>query len=340
MQGQRNGPVESIENRDPTQCDYAPPGEYMLDHTFVFHDGWYHLFNISGTAGYYHGYNGNNETLAWSISRDLVNWEFRGHVLHASGWEGFFDQHEVWAPFCIKGPDAFYMYYTGVIHPHRPMEYRKLGHDHPWVGKGHVETQGIARSTDLTDWVKISDPYKGAGIPGRDSHVVYDEEGERFLLYTTLGVMKVHASESRDLENWEPLGECAEFPPLASDSPELPDQARQFGGKVNSSESLTVMRHPLNGRWIMLGNWQYILSDDPASFSMKDVRIHDFKYDGKLVDVGTAGEYLQYKGRWYRSGNLGKRDYWRLGFTEIEWVEDGAFRIIKSSVILNNIEHP
>ena len=52
------------------------------------------------------------------------------------------------------------------------------------------------------------------------------------------------------------------------------------------------MRHPLNGRWIMLGNWQYILSDDPVSFRMKDVRIHDFRYDGKLVDVGTAGEYL------------------------------------------------
>ena len=127
---------------DPTQCDYAPPGEYMKDHSFVYHDGWWHLFNISGTAGYYHGYNGNEETIAWSISRDLVAWEFRGHVLHASQWPGYFDQHEIWAPFCMKAPDGFYMFYTGIVHPTRPMEYRKLGHGHPWVHAGHRETPG------------------------------------------------------------------------------------------------------------------------------------------------------------------------------------------------------
>jgi hypothetical protein len=30
---------------------------------------------------------------------------------------------------------------------------------------------------------------------------------------------------------------------------------------------------------------------------------------------------------------MGKRDYWRLGFTEIEWVKDGAFRVVKPSRI-------
>ena len=43
---------------DPTQCAYAPPGEYMKDHSFVYNDGWYHSFNISGTQGCYHGYYG------------------------------------------------------------------------------------------------------------------------------------------------------------------------------------------------------------------------------------------------------------------------------------------
>ena len=100
----QDSPCESTSMPDPTQCSYAPPGEYMKDHSFVYHDGWWHLFNISGTAGYYHGYNGNEETVAWSISRDLVEWEFRGHVLHASQWPGFFDQHEIWAPFCMKAP--------------------------------------------------------------------------------------------------------------------------------------------------------------------------------------------------------------------------------------------
>ena len=38
-------------NLSPVQCDYAPPGEYIKDHTLVFHDGWWHLYSISGTAG-------------------------------------------------------------------------------------------------------------------------------------------------------------------------------------------------------------------------------------------------------------------------------------------------
>jgi hypothetical protein len=285
----------------------------MKDHCFVRCDGWWHLFNISGTGGYYHGYNGNEETIAWSISKDLVNWEFRGHVLHASQREGYFDQHEVWAPFCLKGEDGFYMYYTGIVHPNRPMEYRKLGHGHPWNAEGHKETQGIARSTDLTDWVKISDPKKGAGIPGRDSHVVRDEDGGRWLLYSTIIVRQVHVSESFNLVDWKPLGICAEFPCV--------------------SESLTVMRHPLNNMWIMLGNERYILSNDPLCFRKEDASVYDLEYDGRAIDCGFACEIIENDGCWYRSGAIGRRDYWRLGFTEIEWTHDGAFRIVKPSVL-------
>ncbi len=317
----------------PMRCSYAPPGEYMKDHSLLFHDGWWHLFNISGSAGYYHGYNGNEETFAWSISRDLVEWEFRGHVLHASGWAGFFDQHEVWAPFVFKGPDAFYLYYTGIVHPHRPMEYRRLGHDHPWVHQGHRETQGIARSTDLTDWVKISDPHKGSGVPGRDSHVVRDEANGRWLLYSTLGTQQAHVSESRDLEHWTPLGACAEFPRLSSDDARLGRTTGGLARMLNGAESLTVMRHGLHGRWIMLGNWQYIVSDDPLRFAPEDARVYDLLDGGQATDIGYAGEILQHQGRWYRSGVFGQRDYWKLGFTEIAWDPDGAFRVVGPSVL-------
>jgi hypothetical protein len=27
----------------PTECSSAPPGEYIKDHTLLFHDGWWHL---------------------------------------------------------------------------------------------------------------------------------------------------------------------------------------------------------------------------------------------------------------------------------------------------------
>ena len=126
---------------DPTQCSYAPLGEYVLDHSILFHDGWYHLFAISGTEGYFHGYNGNEETVSWSISRDLVDWEMRGHILHASQRKGTFDQHEIWAPFCLKAYNKFYMFYTGIIHPHRPLSYERPGPDHKWIFEGHREQQ-------------------------------------------------------------------------------------------------------------------------------------------------------------------------------------------------------
>jgi hypothetical protein len=325
---------------DPTECDYAPPGEYMKDHSLVFHDGWWHLFSISGTAGYYHGYNGNEETVAWSISRDLVEWEFRGHILHASQWPGYFDQHEIWAPFCMAGPDGFYMFYTGIVHPSRPMEYRKLGHDHPWVHSGHRETQGLARSTDLTDWVKVSDKQKGLGVPGRDSHVVRDEEGGRWLLYSTIGTTQAHVSESDDLVDWRSIGICAELPPLSSDDPRLPATARGLGGHLNVAESLTVMRHPLSGRWVMIGNWQYILSDDPGCFRAEDARVHDFRFESRNVDWGFAGEMVRHEGRWYRSGVIGRRDYWRLSFTEVEWSLDGAFAAVKPGAVAGQPQGP
>ncbi len=319
---------------DPTRCAYAPPGEYMKDHSFVFHDGWWHLFNISGTAGYYHGYNGNEETVAWSVSKDLVEWEFRGHVLHASQREGFFDRHEVWAPFCLKSDRGFFMYYTGIVHPSRPMEYRKLGHKHPWVWQGHVETQGIARSDDMTDWLKISDPYKGSGVPGRDSHVVRDEQNGRWLLYSTVGTRDMNVSESTDLVAWRSLGVCCTLPRLMADDPRLGGTANDLSThELHVSESTTVMRHPLNRKWILMANWQWVCSDNPTAFPGSEAQVYDCSYQGRAVDMGFACETVEHDGRWYRSGTLGPGDHWKLGFTEIAWVDDGAFRVIKPSVL-------
>ena len=317
----------------PVNCEYAPCGEYIKDHTIIYHDGWYHFFSISGTKGFYHGYTGNEETISWSISKDLVNWEMRGHVLHATQRKGAFDQHQVWAPFCIKTEDGFFMFYTGIIHPIRPMEYRKLGHDHPWVYEGHKETQGLAVSKDLTAWEKIADFEKGLGIPGRDSFVTYYEDSGRWLLYSTIGTMEAHVSSSNDLVNWNPIGICARFPELSgSESFGFTTDDFKIAG-FNSAESLTVMKHPLNDKWIMLGNWQYLTSDDPLNFDNSSARLHDINFRGKITDIGFAGRMIQHEDKWYRSGVFGKRDYWKLGFTEIEWVENGAFKIAQPSIM-------
>ena len=93
------------------------------------------------------------------------------------------------------------------------------------------------------------------------------------------------------------------------------------------------MKHPENGKWIMLANFHYVLSDDPTDFKNSEVFLYNKEYKGTTVDIGFAGEIIKHGNIWYRSGCFGPRDYWKLGFTEIEWVSDGAFCIRKPSAI-------
>ncbi|MHB0859446.1 MAG: family 43 glycosylhydrolase [Anaerolineae bacterium] len=312
----------------PTLCNYAPPGEYIKDHTLTYHDGWWHLFSISGVAGYSHLYNGNEETVSWSISKNLVDWEFRGHILHASLRKGEFDEHEIWAPYCLQHDGRFYMFYAGIQHPSRPMCYDKLGTLNPHTDwSGHKETLGMARSHDLTTWEKISDREVGISIPGRDPHVVYDSQNARWLLYSTGGTEngqnEEYVSQSVDLANWEYLGVCARFPPFE----DIP---------FSTTESMTVLKHPLNGKWIILGNWHYALSDDPLNFLESHVHRYfegEANYSKRISQLGFACEVIQWEGKWYRSGVLGVMDYWVLGFHEIEWDYDGAFHVTEPSIV-------
>jgi len=311
----------------PTMCHYAPPGEYIKDHTLLYHDGWWHLYSISGTQGYCHLYNGNEETISWSISKNLVDWDFRGHVLHASQRSGEFDQHEVWAPYCMAANGQFYMFYTGIQHPIRPMCYQKLGHHHPHVvWDGHKETIGMAVSKDLTSWEKTANHETGIAIPGRDPHVVHDQQHNRWLLYSTGTTKDDHCeeyvSQSYDLHNWEFIGVCASFP--------------QDGFSYSTTESICVLKHPLNGKWIMIGNRHYALSDNPTDFTNSQVhRIFGSGSEEKkrLSALGFAGEIIEWNGQWYRSGVLGVMDYWVLGFHAIEWEVDGAFRVTHPSIV-------
>ena len=163
--------------------------------------------------------------------------------------------------------------------------------------------------------------------------MVRDEAGSRWLLFSSLD-NRAHVSESLDLVRWKALGVCAEFPQVWSTEP-------RFGGSVEkprnlgcTAESLTVMRHPLSQRWIMLANYHYVQSDDPTIFPQADVRLYDGTYQGRKTHTGFAGEMIFHQDHWYRSGVIGKRDYWELGFTEIAWDLDSAYRIVKPSVML------
>jgi hypothetical protein len=82
-----------------------------------------------------------------------------------------------------------------------------------------------------------------------------------------------------------------------------------------------------------MGNWQYAISDDPTDFHGGKVREFDRNFKGNPTDMGFACEILNVNNHWFRSGVFGKRDYWKLGFTEIQWIEDGAFKIVKPSIL-------
>jgi hypothetical protein len=322
----------------PTQCRYAPPGEYVKDHTFVRRDGWWHMYSISGTAGLSWMYSGNEETLSWSTSRDLESWDFRGHVVHASERENTFDEDMIWAPFCLEANGRYYMYYAACIRVARPLQYDRQGSFAKALdSRGDACSIGLATSDDLTRWAKLSDPVKGLGVPGRDPNVVRDEAHNRWLMYTTGarvdGLFGAYVSESHDLVNWKVLQLCAKFPrvPRGRIGGYTLDCLSEFG--ADTAESLTVMKHPVTGQWIMLANWHYVVSDDPTNFLKNDAQLYDLNFHGKAADLGFAGEIIQWKDKWYRSGVLGPVDSWKLGLTEIEWVREGAFRIVTPSVL-------
>jgi hypothetical protein len=83
----------------------------------------------------------------------------------------------------------------------------------------------------------------------------------------------------------------------------------------------------------MLANHHYIISDDLLKFDGSKVQAYNTNWQGKSLDIGFAAETFEFNGQWYRSGCIGRRDYWRLGFTQIEWVKDEAFKIVKPSKI-------
>ena len=93
------------------------------------------------------------------------------------------------------------------------------------------------------------------------------------------------------------------------------------------------MRHPLDGAWILMANWQYVRSSDPHTFLRGDVRPYDCISGDNPVNIGLAGEMIEWQGKWYRSGFFGKSNHNRLGFTEIEWAPGGAFQVITPSIL-------
>jgi sucrose-6-phosphate hydrolase SacC (GH32 family) len=290
---------------------FAPPGEYIKDHSFIYHDGRWHLFSISGKIGEGWHIPGNEETFSHSVSPDLIHWEFLEHCL-SPGKPGDFDTDMIWAPFVTKDQSWFYLFYTGCTQPEENGSRRT---------PGGTRKQGLARSKDLSNWEKVPlDPQ----VKGKDSHVFYDERYGCWILYVMDGTYKgMTAWRSNDLIHWE------DPKPAFSNAP----QAYQMR---NIFESPFVLYYPKWDCYILFLNLGYSLSSDPFSFESFQYYETDLPVLPESMlkpqpyhhpKLGFAGEILLIDGTYIRSSTFGTHQAWKVCFFRVDLEQPEVVRI-------------
>lgn len=152
-----------------------------------------------------------NARIGHATSLDLVSWTDHGEVL-GPGPAGGFDATATWTGCVVRGPDTWYLFYTGS---------RFLDA----VSNANVETIGVATSSDLQTWTKhpvpilSADPrwYETLGTSTwpeeawRDPWVYRDADGERWHMLLTARATRgpdagrgvIGHAISTDLLHWE-----------------------------------------------------------------------------------------------------------------------------------------
>ncbi len=131
-----------------------------------------------------------NVTQGHAVSKDLVNWAFKGTCFAPSKTEAW-DDWTTWTGSVLQGPNGtWHLFYTGTTHAHQGM-HQRIGH---------------ATSQDMHSWVRVGDglcldllgsnaKYYEEYTPGhwhdramRDPWVIKNPEGEGWLMYFTARV--------------------------------------------------------------------------------------------------------------------------------------------------------
>lgn len=241
---------------------YAPPDEYVKDHTIFRWQGRWHLLSISGRRGESWPIVGNEERFSHSISEDLLRWTFVGHTLEA-GEPPAQDADMVWAPYALE-PDAdadtVTVFYTACRQPNR---------DRPELQADATREIRIATSTDLRQWRPQATSRR---IPGKDPHVLKLSDG--FAVYCMDGEYPgMTAYFSADLSEFgEPI-------PAYSDAP------ADLRGR-NIYESPSVLYYEPWGRYILFLNLGYAVSDSPWRFT----GFQEYKTDAPAIPDEIAAE--------------------------------------------------
>lgn len=158
-----------------------------------------------------------NARIGHASSSDLSSWDDHGEVL-APGAEGNFDDTATWTGSVVRGPDnCWWMFYTGA----------RFDRD------GNTQAIGVARSTDLHEWLKVSglvveaDPrwYERRGDSAwpeeawRDPWVFHDESTGLWHMLITARAREgevdnrgvIGHARSSDLLNWKVEAPLSEY---------------------------------------------------------------------------------------------------------------------------------
>ncbi|OGV49446.1 MAG: hypothetical protein A2017_00050, partial [Lentisphaerae bacterium GWF2_44_16] len=304
---------------------FAPEGMYLKDHTVFNENGTWHLFAPMGPEGTMWWDEGSEESAEHFMSLDLVHWERAATAVTRGTTPGAFDrQLSGLAPCIIRNGNENLMFFSGWTFAGKT----------PRNPDGFSTGIGVAISKDLHHWEKpVSYALNGLPVKGSDPFVIREESANRWLMFVTRH-QAVAVYQSPDLYQWIEAG-------LTVDEADL----KSVNTGMNPAESPFVMKHPLNGRWILFLNGGYALSDDPLNFPAITPYpfksgIHTFPeprdeglgtfYFAEEDGVGFAHEVIQVNGRWYLTGVVGTDGHTRLKFTPLEWTSD-AFRCILPS---------
>lgn len=294
----------SVGAQDNGYTWWAPPHEYLKDHTIIEKDGKYHLFSICGTAGQdwlKPWRNNNEETFLHAVSTDLLSWETVGYVLR-TGDKGQPDHSKIWAPHIIENNGTYYMFYAGVTHE------QKEGF------ADHIETICLATSTDLENWTKHpNNPVfrapawavsENPPIAARDPMVLRDGDNNRWIMYYTTFLQSdsglkhaVGIATSTDLTTWKDAGTAV------------------TDDRNGATESPFVVK--CEGKY-------YLFMNDRISVSTDPVKGWSTPKSYASPAPGFAGEVVIRNGKYLRTVVGKDANHFNITTSEIIWQNDNC----------------
>lgn len=294
--------------------DFMGECGHVIDFSVFYKDGVYHMYYITGYAGYTWQEKGEN-LFGHATSTDLKNWTLQGEVLRDST-DGV-DSFKVWAPTVTEIGGKYYMFYTA-------------------VNENIAQSVQIAVSDDLCVWNKVEGVQIVPGQTwakwdanswsnGRDPGVLVD--GDTVYVYmaceTNEGAYCIGVASSRvsDLCNWKDEG--------------------YFMIEAGTYESPYVMKK--DGTYHIFYT-NYGVEGDPTSYIKHAVSPEP---TGGFVNVGEDGKVLMHKSASEVIHNP-DTDEWYIAYIShfgysihgvdvqaMQWEEDGSVSLSPMSVAMS-----